>query len=286
MWHYCFPHYWILVTTWCLVYGHILLHAKFTLNNYYHYSLKYWPVGAWHFHIHCLSTGQWVLESHNGRRDDSETSPFQSCPTINPKSPQQEWNGRQRSISRVFCRSRRVQMSQISLCKVSQFLAPVSLFRARAKARISIECGPFECGSFECGSVRVRGAHSSHLNRCLPRPWSKWWAPRRAGMDGLWRERRRRLSCFAAASPPRSPLCGLITRQRWGCSALWAPLLHTHARKKGGKGHKVSVMFRLVRDQAVWAIAHCHCPPLSLDPPSTCCKEGQPYQGSHRCSNI
>ena len=37
-------------------------------------------------------------------------------------------------------------MSQISLCKVSQFLAPVSLFRARAKARISIECG----------SVRVR----------------------------------------------------------------------------------------------------------------------------------
>ena len=42
-------------------------------------------------------------------------------------------------------------MSQISLCKVSQFLAPVSLFRARAKARISIECG-----SFECGSVRVR----------------------------------------------------------------------------------------------------------------------------------
>ena len=164
---------------------------------------------------------------------------------------------------------------------------PVSLFRARAKARISIECGPFECGSFECGSVRVRGAHSSHLNRCLPRPWSKWWAPRRAGMDGLWRERRRRLSCFAAASPPRSPLCGLITRQRWGCSALWTPLLHsTTARKKGGKGHKVSVMLRLVRDQAVWAIAHCHCPPLSLDPPSTCCKEGQPYQGSHRCSNI
>ena len=44
-------------------------------------------------------------------------------------------------------------MSQISLCKVSQFLAPVSLFRARAKARISIECG-----SVECGSVRVRGA--------------------------------------------------------------------------------------------------------------------------------
>ena len=50
---------------------------------------------------------------------------------------------------------------------------PDSLFWARAKARISIECGPFECGSFECGSVRVR-AHSSHLNRCLPRPWSKW----------------------------------------------------------------------------------------------------------------
>ena len=141
------------MTTLCLVFGHLLLHAKFTLNNYYHYSLKYWPVGAWHFHIYCLSTGQWVLESHNGRRDDSETSPFQSCPTINPKSPQQEWNGRQRSISRVFCRSHRVQMSQISLCKVSQFLAPVSLFRARAKARISIECG-----SFECGSVRVRGA--------------------------------------------------------------------------------------------------------------------------------
>ena len=159
MWHYSFPHYWILVTTWYLVFGHLLLHAKFTLDNY-HYSLKYWPVGAWfytllcawHVHTHCLSTGQWVLESHNGRRDDSETSPFQSCPTINPKSPQQEWNGRQRSISRVFCRSHRVQMSQISLCKVSQFLAPVSLFRARAKARISIECG-----SFECGSVRVRG---------------------------------------------------------------------------------------------------------------------------------
>ena len=61
---------------------------------------------------------------------------------------------------------------------------------------------------------------------------------------------------------------------------------YTRSRKKGGKGHKVSVMLRLVRDQAVWAIAHCHCPPLSLDPPSTCCKEGQPYQGSHRCSNI
>ena len=232
MWHYSFPHYWILVTTWYLVFGHLLLHAKFTLDNY-HYSLKYWPVGAWfytllcawHVHTHCLSTGQWVLESHNGRRDDSETSPFQSCPTINPKSPQQEWNGRQRSISRVFCRSHRVQMSQISLCKVSQFLAPVSLFRARAKARISIECG-----SFECGSVRVRGrirriwiAAYRARGPSGERPAGQGWT--------VYDERRRRLSCFAAASPPRSPLCGLITRQRWGCSALWAaPLLHTHTR--------------------------------------------------------
>ena len=61
---------------------------------------------------------------------------------------------------------------------------------------------------------------------------------------------------------------------------------YTPLVKKGGKGHKVSVMLGLVRDRAVWAIAHCHCPPLSLDPPSTCCKEGQPYQGSHRCNNI
>ena len=237
MWHYSFPHYWILVTTWYLVFGHLLLHAKFTLDNY-HYSLKYWPVGAWfytllcawHVHTHCLSTGQWVLESHNGRRDDSETSPFQSCPTINPKSPQQEWNGRQRSISRVFCRSHRVQMSQISLCKVSQFLAPVSLFRARAKARISIECG-----SFECGSVRVREGAFVASESLLTAPVVQVVsAPQ--GRDGrfMTRSGRTETETFLLRcrfSPSRSPLCGLITRQRWGCSALWAaPLLHTHTR--------------------------------------------------------
>ena len=95
----------------------------------------------------------WVKEGtrqYGAEEEETATSPFQSRPTINLQTrafqtPQQE-SGRQRSICRVFCRRERRQPS----ANVSDFImqsvtvvrsCPDSLFWARAKARISIECG-------------------------------------------------------------------------------------------------------------------------------------------------
>ena len=57
----------------------------------------------------------------------------------------------------------------------------------------------------------------------------------------------------------------------------------------GGEGVKKGDERYLGCDAALFGpllIAIAHCPPLSILPPSTCCKEGQPYQGFYRCNKI
>ena len=87
--------------------------------------------------------------------------------------------------------------------------------------------------------------------------------------------------------PPSAPHCGLITRQRWGGFMSFAftyssPCEEVEWDEKGDERY-------LGCDAALFGpllIAIAHCPPLSILPPSTCCKEGQPYQGFYRCNKI
>ena len=105
---------------------------------------------------------------------------------------------------------------------------PDSLFSARAKARISIECG----GGTKRRTAGAFVASESLLTAPVVQVVSAPQGRDGRFMTGSGRTETETFLLRCRFSPSRSPLCGLITRQRWG-GFMSSAFLHTAVHARG-----------------------------------------------------